>query len=137
MGFANTHTLRLFTHMRGMIEEMIQDFLIGFIDFGNSVVIPLLFSIAFLFFIWNAFLFFILGGSNDEGKEKAKKLMLYGLMAMILMIVIWGVVKISTRALGIDRGSIICPDYIPYCQSGQGNIDRDNWIDNFNNDRSF
>lgn len=104
----------------------IQEFLVGFIWFGNNVIIPLIFAIAFLFFIWNAFLFFILGGTNDEGREKAKKLMLYGIMAMVLMIVIWGVVKMGANALGIDRSSFICPDYVEFCigapNQGSGNI---------------
>jgi len=99
----------------------VQNFLVGFVWFTNNVIVPLIFAIAVLFFIWNAFLFFILGGTNDEGRDKAKKLMLYGLMAMVLIISIWGVIKLGTRALGIDRSDFICPDYVPYCNSGNSN----------------
>lgn len=88
------------------------DWLFDLIAFVNNTIIPLIFVLAFLFFIWNAFVFFILQGTSEEGREKAKRLMLWGLIALVLMITIWGVVNLLTNALGLRGTGFVIPDYI-------------------------
>ena len=89
------------------------EWLAAIILFFNSTVIPFIFALAFLFFIWNAFRFFILGGATEEGRENAKRLMLWGLTAFVLMVIIWGIVNMLAGALGLDRSQYVCPDYLP------------------------
>ena len=70
----------------------LQAFLAQIILFLNYVIIPLLIALAFLFFIWNAFRYFILESNSEEGRTKARRLALYG--------------------IGIDREQSVMPDYI-------------------------
>lgn len=60
----------------------------------KSSVIPLLFAIAVVMFIWGAIKFFLIGADDAEKKVKGKQFMLWGIIALAVMISIWGLVKI-------------------------------------------
>jgi len=60
----------------------------------NNVLVPVLFAIAFIVFIWGVFQYFIYGGHDEEAKEKGKSLMLWGLVGFFVMVSVWGLVNI-------------------------------------------
>ena len=60
----------------------------------NNVLVPVLFAVAFIVFLWGAFDVFILGANSEEVKEKGKNLMLWGLIGFFVMVSIWGLVNI-------------------------------------------
>ena len=62
----------------------------------NNVIVPVLFAIAFIVFLWGAFDAFILGATGGEAKEKGKNLMLWGLIGFFVMVSVWGLVNILT-----------------------------------------
>lgn len=82
------------------------------IIFMDSVVVPFLFGIAFLMFVINVFRFFILEGSNEDGRKKAKDLAIYSVAAFVFLIIFWGIVKIFVDSSGIKGQTQPCPDYI-------------------------
>lgn len=86
--------------------------------FINYTVVPFILALAFLFFIWNAFRFFILGGSSEDGREKARRLMLWGIIAFVLILSTWAIVGILTRTFGIHSDRALTPDYIGGGNSG-------------------
>jgi hypothetical protein len=98
----------------------IQTLIINTTLFLNYTILPVLFSLAFLFFLWNAFRFFIVKGTSDEGREQAKRLMLWGIIGFVVMVSIWAIVNILVSSFGIGHTSIICPDYIPNCNGQYG-----------------
>lgn len=57
-------------------------------------LLPALFLGSFLAFVWGTFQYFIHGSSDEEIKEQAKALMLYGLAVFFLMLVIWTIFTI-------------------------------------------
>ena len=59
------------------------------IEFINGTLIPLIFALALLVFIWGMFNFFILGGGDEGKREQGKSLMLYAILGFVLMIVIF------------------------------------------------
>lgn len=79
------------------------------LTFINNVLVPLVFALAFLMFIWGVFQYFILG-SDDEGKrETGRSFMLYGIIGFVVMVSIWGIVNILSTGLfgtGADQGDI-------------------------------
>lgn len=75
------------------------------INIINTVLVPVLFAIAFIVFLWGAFTTFILGHDNEEVKEKGKNLMLYGLIGFFVMISIWGLVNILTGTVNFGNSS--------------------------------
>ena len=62
----------------------------------NNVLVPVLFAIAFIVFLWGVFKTFIIGANSEEVKEEGKSLMLYGLIGFFVMVSIWGLVNILT-----------------------------------------
>ena len=69
------------------------------INIINNVLVPVLFAIAFIVFLWGAFKVFILGANNEEVKEQGKNLMLWGLIGFFVMVSIWGLVNILTGTI--------------------------------------
>ena len=69
----------------------------------NGVLVPLVFAIAFIVFIWGVFQYFIAGGHDEEAKEKGKSLMLYGLIGFFLMVSVWGLVNILVGTFNLSQ----------------------------------
>ncbi|MCB9815129.1 hypothetical protein H6785_00895 [Candidatus Nomurabacteria bacterium] len=95
--------------------ESLQTFFTNFIQFLSNIVIPFLLGIAFLFFVINAFRFFIYGGDNEEDQTKAKTLAIYSISAFILIITFWGIINLLVSSLGfggVDQppSDYVCPD---------------------------
>ena len=60
----------------------------------NNILVPVIFALAFIIFIWGVFQYFIYGGHDEEAKEKGKSLMLWGLIGFFVMVSVWGLVNI-------------------------------------------
>jgi len=100
-------------------KDSVQGYILLILQFINWTLIPLLFSIALLFFLINAARYFILEGDSDGGREKAKTLALYGIGAFVFLVSIWGIVNMLVFGLGIGNDEAMCPDYLEnWCGSG-------------------
>ncbi len=71
----------------------------------NNVLVPVLFAIAFIVFLWGAFQTFIVGSNNEEVKENGKNLMLWGLIGFFVMVSIWGLVNILTGTVSFGNNT--------------------------------
>lgn len=96
----------------------LQAYIVDVMSFVNTWVIPLIFTLAFLFFLINVTRYFIIGGADSAAQEKAKSLALWGIIAFVLMVSIWGIVNLLTSGLGFDRQYFVCPDYVEDCYDG-------------------
>lgn len=77
----------------------------------NNVLVPVIFAIAFIVFLWGAFDTFIVGANSEEVKEKGKNLMLWGLIGFFVMVSIWGLVNILTGS--VSFGTNTAPTTLP------------------------
>ena len=59
----------------------------------NNILVPVLFAVAFIVFIFGAFQAFILKG-GENAAEKGKNLMLYGIIGFVVMLSVWGLVNL-------------------------------------------
>jgi hypothetical protein len=75
------------------------------INLINNVLVPVLFALAFIVFLWGAFSTFILGANSEETKERGKNLMLWGLIGFFVMVSIWGLVNILTGTISFGNNS--------------------------------
>ncbi len=71
----------------------------------NNVLVPVLFAVAFIVFLWGAFKTFILGQGSDESKEAGKSLMLWGIIGFFVMVSIWGLVNILTGTVNFGNNA--------------------------------
>jgi ABC-type Fe3+-siderophore transport system permease subunit len=75
------------------------------INLINNVLVPVIFAVAFIVFLYGVFETFILGAGNDEAKSKGKSLMLWGLIGFFVMVSVWGLVNILTGTINFGNNS--------------------------------
>lgn len=80
------------------------NFFTQLINAVNNILIPLIFALAFLLFLWGVFVYFIFGGGDEEKREKGKMFMLYGLIGLVVMVAVWGIVNLLISILGVNAG---------------------------------
>lgn len=80
----------------------INDFLGDISSFINGVLIPLVFAVALLVFIYGMFKYFILGGANEDDRKAGTQLMLYSIVGFVLMVSIFGIVDLLAGGLGFS-----------------------------------
>jgi succinate dehydrogenase/fumarate reductase cytochrome b subunit len=104
-------------------QATLNTFMTGILGFISGVLIPFLFGIAFLIFVINAVRFFIIQSNNEDGREKAKSLITYSVLAFVFLIVLWGIVGVLVSSLGLECTNYetkrVTSDYIvKYLPSG-------------------
>tara|TARA_B100000508_G_scaffold82425_2_gene64026 strand:+ start:4141 stop:4497 length:357 start_codon:yes stop_codon:yes gene_type:complete len=93
-------------------QGSIQTFFSNLITFVNSTIVPFLIGIAFLIFVINAIRYFVIGGANQEAQEKARSFAMYSVMAMVFLIIFWGIVSMFTQSVGLGGASQAPSDYV-------------------------
>lgn len=63
-------------------------------------VVPLIFAIALVAFLWGIFQYFF---SGAEKKEEAKDFLLYGIIGLFIMVSVWGLVRILTGTFLLEN----------------------------------
>ncbi len=66
----------------------------------NNGVIPLLYALAFILFLIGMLRYFFLEG--DEGRDKGKQLMLWGIIGFVVIFAVWGLVHLLLSLVGVS-----------------------------------
>ncbi|MCI0597839.1 hypothetical protein L0Y34_02105 [Candidatus Parcubacteria bacterium] len=72
-----------------------------------QLLLPAVFVLSFITFLWGALLFVIAGSADFELSSKGKSLMLYALIVFLLMAVVWGVSGMFGNNLGLLVGGAV------------------------------
>lgn len=80
----------------------INDFLDDISEFINGTLIPLVFAVALLFFIYGMFKYFILGGDDDGKRKEGRMLMIYAIVGFVAMVSVFGIVNLVAGGLGFS-----------------------------------
>ena len=75
-------------------------YLVGVLEFINNTLVPLVFALAFLAFIWGALRYFVWGASDEGKREEGRNLMLWGIIGFVLMVSVWGIVNFVAEGIG-------------------------------------
>jgi len=75
-----------------------------------DVALPIVVALGLLAFFWGL-VKFIFGG--DEAKDEGKSLMIWGLVALFVMVSVWGLVRFIGNALSINQGETIVVPAVP------------------------
>ncbi len=65
---------------------------------ANQAVIPLLYALAFLFFVGGLVRYFFLE-QGDEGRQKGKDMSMYGLIGLVVIFSVWALVNVGLATL--------------------------------------
>ncbi|MES2930323.1 MAG: hypothetical protein V4665_00875 [Patescibacteria group bacterium] len=63
-------------------------------------IVPLLFALATVGFIWGMIQYF-LNPDNEEKRKQGKSFMIWGIVALFVMISMWGVVGVLSNTFGV------------------------------------
>lgn len=88
----------------------VSSFMTNIVRFMNGTLVPFIFALAFLVFLWGMFQTFILGGSDEEKQAKGKQLMMYSIVGFVLMVSLWGIVNLVADGFGFNTSTIRIPD---------------------------
>jgi hypothetical protein len=66
-----------------------------------DILIPLVAALALLYFFWGLAQF-ILNSGSDDAKTEAKNKMIWGIVALFVMVSVWGLVRWLGDAIGVD-----------------------------------
>jgi hypothetical protein len=85
----------------------INEFFTKVSSFINGTLIPLLFGVALLVFLYGIFKYFILGGGDEGKREEGKQLMLYAIIGFVVMVSVFGIVNAIASGLGFSKDETI------------------------------
>lgn len=83
----------------------ILDFLAFIISIINRVIVPLVFALAFLSFIWGVAQAFIFNQENKEKREEGRKYIVSGLIGFFIMISVWGLTNVLVGTFGFNNAT--------------------------------
>jgi hypothetical protein len=67
----------------------------------NSVLVPVLFAIAFIVFLYGVFAKYIMSHGDPAKVSEGHKLILWGLIGFAIMISVWGLVNVVANTFGL------------------------------------
>jgi heme/copper-type cytochrome/quinol oxidase subunit 2 len=82
----------------GQLEEALTNILVV----TNTTLIPFIVGIAFLFFVFGVFRYFILGGADEEKRAQGRSFVVTSIVFFVLIIIFFGVVNMFTESTGLD-----------------------------------
>ena len=89
----------------------------------DQVLVPLLFAVAFIVFLFGVYRYFIEGGADEEKRKSGRDFVVFGLIGFFLMITVWGIVNVLVASLGFgsqNRPALPCFTGGPLCGGGGG-----------------
>ena len=75
-----------------------------------DIALPIIVAIGLLAFFWGLVKFIFAG---EEAKKEGQHLMIWGLVALFVMISVWGLVRFIGNALGVGQGDTITIPKVP------------------------
>ena len=73
----------------------------GIIGALNTIVVPIIFALAFISFLWGVVNYFFLHPGDESKRAEGRQFVLWGLLGMVVLFSVWGVVNILLSTLGI------------------------------------
>ncbi len=81
------------TSFAGLVEM-----LIGFI----GMLVPVLFALTILFLSWSLIKAWVINGGDEGSVEEGKQIAIAGVVALVVMIGVWGIVAILQSSFGLS-----------------------------------
>lgn len=76
-------------------------FLLAFIDFINFVLVPTIFGLAFISFLWGVYTYFFANDADEAKRKKGREFVLYGIIGFFVMLSLWGIVNLLVDSTGL------------------------------------
>lgn len=80
----------------------IDDFLGDIQSFINNILIPLLFGVALLMFLYGVFNYFIIGKNQEDKKSEGRSYMIWSIAGFVVMVSVFGIVNLIAGGFGFS-----------------------------------
>jgi len=77
-----------------------------------DIALPIVVAIGLLAFFWGL-VKFIFSAAGDEAHKEGQRLMIWGLVALFVMVSVWGLVRFIGNAFNIQQGDTIIVPKVP------------------------
>lgn len=67
----------------------------------NAILVPVLFAIAFIVFLYGVFKKYIWSRGDESAVEEGHKLILWGIIGFVVMVSLWGLVNVVGNTFGL------------------------------------
>jgi hypothetical protein len=67
----------------------------------NDILVPVIFALAFLMFIYGIAKAYIFSGGSEEAVKKGHSLILWGIIGFVVMLSLWGLVNVVGNTFGL------------------------------------
>ena len=76
-----------------------------------NLAIPLVIALAVLYFFWGLAQYILSQGSEDK-REEGKNIMIWGIIALFVMVSVWGLIKLLQETFNVKDQNPIIPGQI-------------------------
>ena len=73
----------------------------GVVGAINMVIVPVIFALAFLVFVWGVAKHFFFSGGDDGKRSEGRQFIFWGILRMVVLFSVWGFVNLLLSTLGI------------------------------------
>lgn len=98
--------------------QSFQTFLINIPLFLDSVILPFLYAIAGLVFVFNVIRYFVASTDSKDMKENARNVAIYSVAAFVFLLLFNGVVNLLAESTGLEGNQLDCSDYVKMQNGG-------------------
>ncbi len=77
-----------------------------------GAILPLLIALGVVYFVWGVISFVI--ASDEEAKTTGRDRMIWGIVGLVVIVGLWGLVRIVTNTFGINNVTNITLPTVPY-----------------------
>lgn len=74
-----------------------------FLGIIGSYVVPIIFALAFVWFLVGVFQY-VKSAGNEDARKTGKDHMMWGIVGLFVMGAVWGLVNVLSETVGIDTG---------------------------------
>lgn len=93
----------------GINAYYLQGYATAIVNIINSLVAPVLLAIAFMFFLFGVYRYFILGATSDTARETGRVFILWSIIGFVVIFSIWGLVAVVGSTFGLTSGGSAPP----------------------------
>ena len=93
----------------GIDKTKITPYTNGIITVINTILVPVLFAIALITFLWGVYKYFILGAAEEKSRTDGKQFVLWGVIGFVVILSVWALVSIVMGAFGLTAGTTPTP----------------------------
>ena len=76
----------------------------------NQSLVPVLFAVAFLMFLWGVFKYFIKGATEEKSRIDGRQFVLWSIIGFAVILSVWGLVGVVKSTFNL-QGSASVPSY--------------------------